>query len=85
MKGSVLIIGSGISSLTSAIILLTKGYSVRILEQHYVAGGYLHSFKRFGEEFETGGHYQGAMGEGEPFERLLNYLDVFDADDKTFF
>ncbi len=81
MSKKVTIIGSGISSLTTAIILLQKGYEVRILEQHYVAGGYLHTFKRFGVEYETGGHYQGALGDGLPFQRLLSYLGVFHEDD----
>lgn len=77
----VTIIGSGISSLTSAIILLRAGYKVRVLEQHYLAGGYLHCFKRFGHQYDTGGHYVGAMEKGLPFYKLLNYLGVYSEDD----
>jgi all-trans-retinol 13,14-reductase len=81
MKKNVLIIGSGISSLTMGILLLKAGFNVRILEQHYRAGGYLHCFKRFGFNFETGGHYMGALGEGLPFQKILNYLGVFHKED----
>ncbi|MBY0415363.1 MAG: NAD(P)-binding protein, partial [Bdellovibrionales bacterium] len=81
MKKNVLIIGSGISSLTMGILLLKAGHFVRILEQHYLPGGYLHGFKRFGHDFETGGHYMGALGEGLPFQKILQYLGVYHAED----
>jgi all-trans-retinol 13,14-reductase len=81
MKKSVLIIGSGISSLTMAILLLKAGHQVKILEQHYRAGGYLHCFKRFGFDFETGGHYMGGLGAGLPFQKILSYLGVYHPED----
>ncbi len=81
VKKSVLIIGSGISSLTTAILLLREGFQVTILEQHFAIGGFLHCFKRFGLRYETGGHYLGALGEGLPFRQLLTYLDVYNEDD----
>ncbi len=81
MKKTILIIGSGISSLTCAVLLLKAGFKVRVLEQHYRAGGYLHCFKRFGHNFETGGHYMGALGDGLPFQKILDYLGVYKAED----
>lgn len=81
MSKTFIIVGSGISSLTTAIILLKAGHKVSILEQHYVAGGYLHCFKRFGVKYDTGGHYVGAMAKGLPFHKLLNYLGVYDSSD----
>ncbi len=77
-KWDVLIIGSGISSLTCAALLAKRGKSVCVLEQYNKPGGYLHCFSRFGERFETGAHYVGAMAEGQPFRELLNYLGVYD-------
>ena len=77
-KVDALIIGSGISSLTCAALLSKKGKSVVVLEQYNKAGGYLHNFSRFGERFDTGAHYVGAMGEGQPFRVLLEYLGVYD-------
>ena len=78
IKSDVLIIGSGISALTSAVLLSQKGKSVVVLEQAAKPGGYMHSFRRFGELFDTGAHYVGALGPGQPFRTLLEYLKVFD-------
>ncbi len=72
-----LIIGSGISGLTSAALLSKKGKSVLVLEASSRPGGYMHSFRRFGELFDTGAHYVGSMCPGQPFHTLLNYLGVF--------
>ena len=72
-----LVIGSGISGLTSAALLAKKGKSVLVLEQYSRPGGYMHSFRRFGELFDTGAHYVGSMGPGQPFHTLLSYLDVY--------
>jgi all-trans-retinol 13,14-reductase len=77
-ESDVLIIGSGISSLTCGLLLAKAGRRVRIVERHQKAGGYLHCFERYGHRFDTGGHYVGAVGEGEPFRALLTYLGVWD-------
>ena len=77
-KYDVVIIGSGVSSLTSAAILSKKGYSVCVLEQHTKPGGYMHCFSRFGERFDTGAHYVGALDRGQPFHTLLTYLNAYD-------
>lgn len=80
MQTDVLIIGSGISALTSGLLLAQKGKKVILLEQYMKPGGYMHSFDRFGETFDTGAHYIGAMGPGQPFRVLLQYLKVYDED-----
>jgi len=77
IKTDVVIIGSGISALTSAILLGQKGHKVIVLEQAAKPGGYMHSFRRFGLLYDTGAHYVGAMGEGQPFRVLLEYLNVY--------
>jgi len=77
-KTDVVIIGSGISALTSAALLSQKGKSVVVLEQAAKPGGYMHGFRRFGELFDTGAHYMGALGPGQPFRVLLEYLKVYD-------
>src|SRR5665213_3395041 len=74
----VVILGSGISALTSALLLGKKGKKVVVLEQYVKPGGYMHSFRRFDETFDTGAHYVGAMDEHEPFRVLLEYLGVYD-------
>ncbi|HEX4926007.1 MAG TPA: FAD-dependent oxidoreductase, partial [Bdellovibrionales bacterium] len=77
-KWDVVIIGSGISSLTCAALLSKKGKSVCVLEQHTKPGGYLHCFSRFRQRYDTGAHYVGAMDQGQPFHTLLSYLGVYD-------
>ncbi|MES2856278.1 MAG: NAD(P)/FAD-dependent oxidoreductase, partial [Bdellovibrionota bacterium] len=85
-RSDVLIIGSGISALTCAALLTKKGKTVTVLEQYSKPGGYMHSFKRFGETFDSGAHYMGALGPGQPFHTLLKYLGVMkDEDFKTTF
>jgi all-trans-retinol 13,14-reductase len=74
----VVLIGSGISALTSAALLGKKGKKVLVLEQYIKPGGYMHSFKRFNEHFETGAHYMGALGPGQPFRVMLEYLGVWE-------
>lgn len=72
-----MLIGSGISSLTAAILLARAGRSVAVLEQHYLPGGYMHAFKKMGHSFDTGAHYVGAMDKGQPFRVLLEHLGVW--------
>ncbi len=79
-KSDILIIGSGMAALTSAALLGKHGKSVTVLEQYNKPGGYLHCFSRHGCRFDTGAHYVGAIGEGQSFRALLNYLGVFDPD-----
>ena len=54
-----IIIGSGISGLTTAALLSKVGKKVLVLEQHYIAGGCTHAFEDHGYEFDTGIHYVG--------------------------
>ena len=58
-KTDVVLIGSGLGSLTSAALLSKAGYKVVILEQHDVAGGATHTFEGGGFEFDVGIHYLG--------------------------
>ena len=67
----VLIIGSGISSLTLAGLLSKAGKKVLVIEQHYIAGGTTHSFEMDGIEHETGLHYVGNI---EKRMKILNMI-----------
>ena len=53
------VIGSGIGGLTTAALLSKLGKRVCVLEQHYTAGGYTHSYEREGYEWDVGVHYIG--------------------------
>jgi len=57
-----IVIGSGIGGLTTAA-LLSKHASkkVLVLERHYTAGGYTHSFHRPGYSWDVGVHYIGDL------------------------
>ena len=55
----VIVIGSGIGGLSCAAYLSRVGKKVLVLEQHYIAGGTMHSFEEKGVEHETGIHYIG--------------------------
>ncbi len=58
-----IVIGSGISGLSSAALLARTGRKVLVLEQHYVAGGCMHAFKEAGFEWDSGVHYIGGAKE----------------------
>ncbi|GAB4335632.1 MAG: C-3',4' desaturase CrtD [Desulfobulbaceae bacterium] len=75
----VVVIGSGISGLTGAILLHRLGREVLILEQQPQAGGALHRFRRGGIPFDVGFHYTGGLGEGEILRTIWRYCGV-DAD-----
>ncbi len=67
-----IIIGSGMSGLTTAAIMAKEGKKVLILERHYTAGGFTHVFKRPGYEWDVGIHYVGEMGKKSSFSRKIS-------------
>jgi all-trans-retinol 13,14-reductase len=55
-----IVIGSGIGGLTAAVLLgAHAGKRVLVLERHYEAGGFTHTFHRPGYEWDVGLHYIG--------------------------
>ncbi|MFW2387554.1 MAG: phytoene desaturase family protein [Polyangiales bacterium] len=55
-----IVIGSGIGGLaTAATLAKLAGKRVLVLEQHYTAGGFTHTFRRPGYEWDVGVHYIG--------------------------
>lgn len=71
-----IIIGSGISGLTAALLLHRQGHDVLVVEQQSQAGGALHRFRRQGVSFDVGFHYSGGLGEGEILRALWRYCGI---------
>ncbi len=69
-----IVIGSGIGGLTVAALLARHGGKrVLVLERHYTAGGFTHTFHRPGYDWDVGVHYIGQVTDrGSPV------LQVFD-------
>ncbi len=67
-----IVIGSGLGGLTAAAYLATNGMRTLVLEQHYVAGGNAHVFRRKRTfEFDVGVHYIGDCGPGGGIPTIL--------------
>jgi len=71
-----IIIGSGMGGLAvGSLMSQIRGKKVLILEQHYVAGGFTHVFKREkGYHWDVGIHYVGDLEEGHNFRVLFDYV-----------
>ena len=67
----VIIVGSGISGLCCGAMLSMEGKKVLILEKHFKLGGYTHTFKRKGFEWDVGIHYIGSVHDKKSFTRKL--------------
>ena len=74
-----IIIGSGISGLTTAVVLGRVGQKVLVLEQHDQAGGCMHTFKDKGYEFDTGVYMNGSKRSKKKrdHEIKLCYIIIF--------
>ena len=72
----ILIIGSGIGGLSTAIILAKLGYDVTVIEKNRQPGGMLRSFVRHGVHCNVGVHYLGALAEGQVLKRCFDYLGI---------
>ncbi|MBC7829080.1 MAG: NAD(P)/FAD-dependent oxidoreductase [Chitinophagaceae bacterium] len=78
-----IVIGSGAGGLTTALCLAKAGQKVLVLEQHYVPGGWCHSFYLNGHRFSPGVHYIGMLDKGESTSNLYESLGI--ANDLVFF
>jgi all-trans-retinol 13,14-reductase len=74
----VIIIGSGLGGLTSAILLGEQDLKATIIERNFLPGGLLRSFARQGVDCAVGLHYFGPAGEGELLRQMFDILGVTD-------
>ncbi|CAM3919373.1 FAD-binding oxidoreductase [Smaragdicoccus niigatensis] len=66
-----IVIGSGLGGMTTAALMAKAGRKVLVLEQHYTAGGFSHSWGRRGFTWDAGVHYIGRVHNPRSFERQL--------------
>src|SRR5262249_28878304 len=62
--------------LTAACALARSGHRVLVLEQHYLPGGWTHSFALEGYRFSPGVHYIGELGPGQGVRNLFEGLGL---------
>jgi all-trans-retinol 13,14-reductase len=68
------VIGSGMGGMAAAALLSEIGKRVLVLEQHYVPGGFTHTFRRPGYEWDVGVHAVGEVTEHSMAGRVLARL-----------
>jgi all-trans-retinol 13,14-reductase len=72
----ILVIGSGIGGLVSALILAKEGLKVCVLEKNNQYGGNLQTFSRDKLIFDTGVHYLGGLSKGQNLYQFFSYLEI---------
>ena len=90
MQYDSVIIGSGLSGLSSALLLARSGRSVLVLEQSPRPAPVVRGFSRGGHYFDSGFHYAGGLGAGGAFRPHFRHLglegklELFPFDAKAF-
>ncbi len=74
----IVVIGSGLGGLVSAIILAKEGFRVCVLEKNNQFGGNLQTFVRDKTIFDTGIHYIGGLSEGQNLHQYFKYIGIMD-------
>ncbi|MCW3170222.1 NAD(P)/FAD-dependent oxidoreductase [Chryseobacterium sp. 09-1422] len=74
----ILVIGSGLGGLVSALILAKEGLKVCVLEKNNQYGGNLQTFSRDKLIFDTGVHYLGGLSKGQNLHQFFSYLEIID-------
>jgi all-trans-retinol 13,14-reductase len=72
------VIGAGMSGITSALILARNGCRVALVEKAERIAPVLRGFSRRGIHFDTGFHYTGGLDAGEPLDLFFRYLGLSD-------
>lgn len=71
----VVVIGSGIGGLATASLLARRSRRVLVLERHYTVGGFTHTYRRRGYEWDVGVHYIGSVQHrSSPVRRAFDAL-----------
>jgi all-trans-retinol 13,14-reductase len=79
----VIVIGAGISGLTTALILAKEGWKVALFERDMDIAPLIRPYMRKGCEFSPGLHISGWMDEGEVIDAFFKYLNISDGVEKS--
>ena len=74
----ILVIGSGLGGLVSALILAKEGLKVGVLEKNNQYGGNLQTFSRDKLIFDTGVHYLGGLSPKQNLYQYFSYLGIME-------
>lgn len=77
-KYDIVVIGSGLGGLSTALILAINGYKVCVLEKNNQIGGTLQTFSRKGCCYDTGLHYLGSLDKGQILHKFFTYFGILD-------
>ena len=77
MKYDSIIIGAGVSGMTTAALLGKAGHKTALIEASKFLGPTIRGFCRGSVYFDTGFHYAGMMEDGQCLNELFDYLDLF--------
>lgn len=75
-KWQIIVIGSGMASLTAAALLANDGYEVLVLEQNYLPGGCVSSYYRKGFIFEAGATTLVGLDDNMPLQYMLEKTNI---------
>ena len=73
-----IVVGSGISGMTAALLLAEAGKRVLVIEKAAAMGGSLIRFYRDGVPFDTGFHFTGGFGAQGLLTKMLEMLGIAD-------
>lgn len=72
----IVIIGSGLGGLLSAVLLAKEGMRVAVIEQNKQVGGCLQTFAFEKKVFDSCVHYIGALSPGQSQHRIFSYTGI---------
>lgn len=76
METDYIIVGSGLAALSFGSLMAKAGKKVKVLEAHYLPGGYGHTFELGGYKFNAQLHYVWNCGEGRTVYKMLDKLGL---------
>lgn len=74
----VVVVGSGLGGLLSAVMLAKEGMKVCVIEKDKQVGGCLQTFSVDKKVFDSCVHYIGGLGDGHTLNRIFSYAGIMD-------